>query len=204
MHDFSDIFDSFVHKIIRDGFQENDDTEVLFKYYDTFCDKNIETVSSIETLKEKIAGYLLFNIVPSGDKRRNYPKICYHGQNWYIVSGMYILPSAKSLVEDNQINGYLLDTTFRIMPYFDTSIIMASIYNTGMALGFSFTRTEDSQSFNLLFDKLNKKCWINFDNKVIESDQGTALCSTIESHKMIHLKILGNFLKMYNQTHGIT
>ena len=108
---------------------------------------------------------------------------------------MYILPCTKSLIEDNQINGYLLDTTFRIMPYFDTSIIMASIYNTGLALGFSFTRTEESQSFNLLFDNLNSKCGINFEKKAIETDQETALCSTIKLHQMVHLKCLRHFLK---------
>ena len=158
MYDFSDAFNSFVHKMIKDNIQENDDTEIIFRFFDTFCDENIETVSNIKALKEKIAGYLLFSIILAGDKRRNYPKINHKEKNWYITSGMYILPCAKSLIEDNQINGYLLDTTFRIMPYFDTSIIMASIYNTGMVLSFSFTRTEDSQSFNLLFDKLNKKC----------------------------------------------
>ena len=108
---------------------------------------------------------------------------------------MYILPCTKSLIEDNQINGYLLDTAFRIMLYFDTSIIMASIYNTGLALGFSFTRTEESQSFNLLFDNLNSKCGINFEKKAIETDQGTALCSTIKLHKMVHLKCLRHSLK---------
>ena len=98
-------------------------------------------------------------------------------------------------MEDNQINSYLLDATFRIMPYFDTSIIMASIFNTGMTLGFSFTRTEESESFKLLFDNLNSKCGISFDKKVIETDQGTALSSTIKLHEMIHLKCLRHFLK---------
>lgn len=113
----------------------------------------------------------------------------------YIVSGMYFLPCTKSIVEDNQINCYLLDITFCVMPYFDTSIIMASIYNTELALCFSFTRTEDSESFELLFDNLNSKCGIDFDYKVIESDQGPALCSTIKNHHMKHLKCLRYFLK---------
>ena len=195
IYDFSNVFNSFVHKMIRDGIQENDDTETIIRYYETFCDEDTVTVSSIEALKEKIAGYLLFNIIPTGEKRRNYPKISYKSENWYIISGMYILPYAKSLVEDNQINGYLLDTTFLIMSYFDTSIIMASIFNTGMALGYSFTRTGESKSFNLLFDNLNSKCGISFDKKVIETDQGTALSSTITAHEMIHLKCLRHILK---------
>lgn len=195
IYDFSNVFIFFVHKMIRDGIQENDDTETIIRYYETFCDEDTVTVSSIEALKEKIAGYLLFNIFPTGKKRRNYPKISYKEKNWYIISGRYILPWSKSLVEDNQINSYLLDATFRIMPYFDTSIIMASIFNTGMTLGFSFTRTEESESFKLLFDNLNSKCGISFDKKVIETDQGTALSSTIKLHEMIHLKCLRHFLK---------
>lgn len=72
---------------------------------------------------------------------------------------------------------------------------MASMYNTDMALGFSFTRTEGSDSFNLLFDILNSKCGISFDRKVIETDQGTALSSTFKAHQMVHLKCLRYFLK---------
>ena len=67
--------------MIRDGIQENDDTETIIRYYETFCDEDTETVSSIEVLKEKIAGYLLFNIFPTGKKRRNYPKISYKEKN---------------------------------------------------------------------------------------------------------------------------
>ena len=81
IYDFSNVFNFFVHKMIRDGIQENDDIETIIRYYETFCDEDTETVSSIEVLKEKIAGHLLFNIIPTGKKRRNYPKISYKEKN---------------------------------------------------------------------------------------------------------------------------
>ena len=58
MYDFSDAFNSFVHKMIKDNIQENDDTEIIFRFFETFCDENNETVSNIKELKEKIASYL--------------------------------------------------------------------------------------------------------------------------------------------------
>lgn len=183
--DFSEAFHAFVLKLMKNGLVENDDTISFFQYFDWFCNENTESVSDIQSLKEKIAG----------DKIRNYPKINDDDQMYNITSGVYILPSAKLIVTENKINGYLLDATFRILPFFTTSILMASVFNTGIALEFSFTRTETEEGFSLLLGTLKMKCGKNFEEQIIETDQGTALTSSIKLHKMIHLKCLRYFLK---------
>lgn len=99
---------------------------------------------------------------------------------------------------------------------------MASVFNTGIALGFAFTRTkteppisphflgdgsnytyifgenpevQTEEGFSLLLYTLKKKCPINFEEQIIETYQGTGLMSSIKLHKMIHLKCLKHFLK---------
>ena len=49
---------------------------------------------------------------------------------------------------------------------------MGSIYNTDMAIGFAFSRIETKDSFNLLITVIHKKYEINFEEKIIETDQG--------------------------------
>lgn len=84
-----------------------------------------------------IKGYLFLNIIPVENNRKNLPKIEYNGLLHYITSGVYLLPSCASILNENKLNVFffLLDTTFRVLPYFTTSIIMGSKYNTGFALG---------------------------------------------------------------------
>ena len=75
IYDFSEAFHSFTFKLIKNDLAENDDTFSILQYHDFFCDENTEAVSGITTLKERINGYICFNITPVGERVRNYPKI---------------------------------------------------------------------------------------------------------------------------------
>lgn len=100
-----------------------------------FCNKQVNEATNKDDLINTIKGYLLLNIIPVENNRKNFQKIKYNGLLHYITSGVYLLPSCASILNENILNGFLLDTTFRVLPYFPTSIIMGSKYNTGFALG---------------------------------------------------------------------
>lgn len=99
-------------------------------------------------LKQKTKGYLLLDIQQSNINKRK-PKIEYKGQTYYVIGGTYILPFTKSILSDYQeiINGLLLDTTFKILPSFVTSILMGSSFNTWIPLSFTFGETENKQLY---------------------------------------------------------
>lgn len=83
-YDFSDTFQSFVLKLMKNDLEENDDTFSIFQYYDLFCNEDAESVSNIDSLKEKTSGYLLFNVTSVGDRIRNDPKINDNNSMHYI------------------------------------------------------------------------------------------------------------------------
>ena len=117
-------------------------------------------------------------------------------KDYYIVSGVYISPWAQSLVCDNEdlVNGYLLDTTWKIMSRYVTSILMTSTYNVGVPIGFAFGRGEDKAIYNELFSTISEQTSIVFPGKVIESDQGTALKAAIGDLSMMHLACFRHLL----------
>lgn len=80
------------------------------------------------------------------------------------------MPHASSVIEENNFNGYLLDTTFRVLSYFTTSILMALQFNTGFAIGYSFGKTKKLFKYILLFEKIKEICSVSFDNAIIEYD----------------------------------
>lgn len=72
---------------------------------------------------------------------------------------IYISKDAKLNIEKNEkiISGFLLDSTFRAIPSFVTAIIMASIYNVGVPLAFSFSVSESEEIYQKNFDGFKKK-----------------------------------------------
>ena len=79
-------------------------------------------------------------------------KIILNGEEYTIISGIYILTDSKSIISDNNIiDGMLFDTTWKILPNYDISIIMGSSMNTGIPLSFAFGEGEANEPFDLHF-----------------------------------------------------
>ena len=95
--------------------------------------------------------------------------------------------------QNNIINGFLLDTTWRIMQYYTTSILNASISNTSLPIGFIFGSGEKKKYYTLLIKTVEDQFHINFHHKVIESDQGPALLGLCSDLECIHLACLRHF-----------
>ena len=88
------------------------------------------------------------------------------------------MPQSKHLLENNPeitIKGFLLDTTWRILPMYVTSIITACFLNTSLPIGFSFSTGETKENYKFLLSVIESQISIHFETKIIESDQGKAL-----------------------------
>ena len=140
-------------------------------------------------------GYFKFELQPKAVKKKLLTFIEGDAE-YYIISGVFIFPQSFSLFNNNdfQYNGYILDTTWRILPYFVTSILTVSFKNTSLPIGFVFGHGETVKSISFLLKTVSEKLHISFERKILESDQGSALKSICTSFNFKHLACLCHFL----------
>ena len=120
------------------------DTFTIHELVSFFTHKKIDTVNSFEKLKTKITGYFYFDIQKSKIKH-HLARVNYKDEIYNIIDGIFISPYARSILTNKpeRLNGLLLDTTFKVLPYFFTSILLVSIKNTGIPISFSFGSSEN-------------------------------------------------------------
>jgi len=193
LYDFSSVFHFFVKRIFNIGIPFETDTYSIHEYLDIFIDHSKKKVSSIETLKETINGYLSLDIQSCSSKRKLQP-IDYNGETYYIIGGVFVSPFAKSILNSGAINGLLLDTTWKVMPLYVTSFIMASVMNIGIPLGFAFGIGEDKTLYERHFKAFADMTGIDVSKFVILSDQGSALKAICDEKFAIHLACLRHLL----------
>ena len=92
------------------------------------------------------------------------------------------------------IDGLLMDTTWRIISKYATSILMATTYNVGLPIAFAFGESEDKKLYSLFINEFHEKLGIDLKQYAVESDQGTALKSVCDTFHEIHLACLRHFL----------
>lgn len=95
------------------------------------------------------------------------------------------------------IDGYLLDTTWRILHHFVTCILTVCFYNTSIPIAFGFGHGETIELYDFLLKTVSEQLKINFQGKVFESDQGSALKAICSSYKIVHLKCLRHLIHSF-------
>lgn len=178
---FSDSFNHFCHYLY---FQRKIPTSIDDSFICDFIKNWVkhpekEKETNFETFKNSFDGYISFDIAHDDPHLKRFPIIDHKGEKWRIVGGIYISNLASDILNENpdKISGFLLDSTFRAIPKFVTAIIMASIYNVGVPLAFSFSVSESEQIYQRIYNFFQSKLNINLSQYVIESDQGKALNS---------------------------
>ena len=106
------------------------------------------------------------------------------------------MPQAKSVFEnpDLNIDGFLLDTTWKVLPFYVVSILTACFRNTSVPICYSFGNSENKKLYGLLLKTIEQKFQITFRGKVVESDQGTSLKSLTKEWGFVHLMCLRHLL----------
>lgn len=176
-HDFSPVTYFFIKSIQKVGMPYIYDTFVLHEFFSMFFNESKQTViNSYEKFKENVNGYLKLTIQKSQIKK-NLAKYYEKGVEYYIIGGIYISPYAQSLINNNSniISCCLLDTTWKCLPYYVTSILMLSIKNTGIPISFAFGSSENKDLYQMHFTTFKSLYNIDLANFLFESDQGTSL-----------------------------
>lgn len=91
---------------------------------------------------------------------RNYTFWCFHFQYY-----------------NNKIKGFILDTTWKILPLYVTSILAASFANMSIPIGYAFGTGKTKKLYNFLLKTIEEKFHFSFKSVILESDQGGRLLS---------------------------
>lgn len=155
--------------------------KIIFDFIENWIKrKEKEKDTTFDIFKKSFDGYMKFDICKDCSHLSKFPLITYEDEKWRILGGIYISNFASSIIELNQkkkISCFLLDTTFRALPAFVTSILMVSIYNVGIPIAFSFSLSENEEIYQRIYKTFKKKLSIDLSKYLFESDQGTALIS---------------------------
>ena len=195
INDFTLGFQYFAKKFMTIHVPNNDDTCSIYEFISIWVNDSKTAITTLETLASLFSGYLHLNLQLS--RRKKYlQSIKYDEKFYYIISGVYISPFAESILKRNPglIQGFILDTTWKILPYYVTSILMASVQNTGIPIAFAFGRGETKISYEMLINIIETQLNFNFSGKILESDQGKALQTLCVKHEMTQILCLRHFL----------
>jgi hypothetical protein len=118
-------------------------------------------------------------------------------KEYSIMSGWFINPDAPGILHNrvqNQIAGFMMDTTWEIMPFYVTAILVAMARNTTISLGFAFGPVESKEVYEQIYTGF-AEYGVPLDGAVFESDMHKALIACFSDHNNLHLKCLHHFLK---------
>ena len=199
IEDFSDAYCSFIRYFRR--FWNDDianDMRFGIDFYDLwYVSSKIDPRITRRIFFEENEGYVEF-IVNKRQHKNSEAFIIYEGEEYVIKKGIYISPFAESICSkenENIVHGVILDTTWRTLPDFVTSIIMASVCNVGIPMGFSFGPCENKDIYKVFYDKFSSVINVDLTKYVIESDRGSALKALSKEIGIEHLSCNVHFLR---------
>ena len=114
-----------------------------------------------------------------------------------IINGVFISNCARSVLLHLNVNGLLLDTTWKVMLGYVITILMASIGNCGIPVAFAFGPGETKSLYNLHFDTNKKILDIDLSKYIIESDKGTSIEAVCQERKVVHIYCLRHYLASF-------
>ena len=184
-YNFSQILHFFAKKHYYIGYPLNDDYYTLHQYIQHFYILNKKKLNSFDELKSTgIKGCLYLRLQEKVTKKRLPEYVC-NGKVYYIIGGVFIMPHSKSLLLDKniKIEGFLIDTTWRIMNFFVTSIITACVSNSSLPIGFGFGNGETKDLYNFLLSSIEKETDFSFKKKFLNQIRGQPFAQFVKHTK---------------------
>lgn len=192
---FSVPFDLFASTVIHFCLDYSNLSALQNYYTEFFVEKRKKKYENSQTkFMREVEGYLKFRITYNASK--DFDSIIIDENEVFVIDGVYISPYAKSILKDNAalVDGMMLDTTWKLMQNYVTSILVASVCNVSVPLGFSFGKAETKEQYQLLFSFFNSKLDIDLSEYVFESDQGSSLRGVCADNNCAHLACLRHLL----------
>jgi hypothetical protein len=103
-------------------------------------------------------------------------------------------------MQENEIDGLTMDTTFRVIRLYHTAVLMAVSHNVGIPPGVSFGPRESFDLYDRWYAFFDKH-GVDLGRYVLLSEQGAALKSIGKRHQR-HLLCLHHVLKNFGKNCG--
>jgi hypothetical protein len=141
-----------------------------------------------------LPGLLGLNLSEPSSRDKRLQSFTHSDHEWSILSGYWVSPFAESILRDHEIDGLIMDTTFRVMSRYYTAILVAVIHNVGVPLAISFGPRETVELYDTFYQVFNAEFGVDLRQYILESDQGSALKAVGALHPR-HLFCLRHVLK---------
>jgi hypothetical protein len=116
---------------------------------------------------------VLYLAVPQPDD--NCHRVNHNDFEYSVLSGVWLNALPAAALVNNEIDGLILDTTFKVIRQYHTAILLAITHNVGLPLGFSFRLQESVDLYGHFYTTFRDERGINLTRDIILSDQGVAL-----------------------------
>jgi hypothetical protein len=142
----------------------------------------------------------LYLAVPQPDDNRH--RVNHNDFEYSVLSSVCLSALVAAALVNNEIDGLILDTTFKKIRQYHTAILLAIIHNVGLPLGFAFGQQESIDLYDHFYMTFRDELGINLTRCVLLSDQGAAL-KAIGGRHPLHLFCLGHLLQVLDKyKHG--
>lgn len=150
---FSKAFNSFATSFVfRAVSVYTTDTMQIYDYYENFKKDVIYVMTNLKELANCAEGYLKINLARHNNNNKKLDQITIDDKKYYVLRWAYITPFASSIIKDPNVNGMMLDTTWRLLQKYIVSIPTLVIKNVGVPIGFTFSLIEDTFIYKEFFD----------------------------------------------------
>jgi hypothetical protein len=191
-----------IKKLVEVPIPRNPATEYIFNIYDCFeAKKRSKNINNLNLFRAAVEGDLFVRTCLR-HPTDNFEIFQENGEFFSKIGGCYISPFALSIFQKNTsiLDGIMLDTTWRVMRLYVTSILMVILANVGIPVAFAFGPVEDSNLYETFFTTFMEVYNIDLSIYVLESDQGSALKSIASKYGNQHLACLRHFLVSLKQS----
>ena len=175
--------------------KKNFDTSFIYDYEKNWLkrkDREVK-VDSLKAFINQTIGFLHLTITQFVEKDDMHT-ITIDGKSYTIIDGIYISPFVVSLFNNNDelIDGLIMDTTWKVVSKYVTSILMICVRNVGLPIAFTFGAAEDKKLYNNFVEMFNVEFGIDLKKFIVISDQGSALKAICDEFKE-HIACLRHF-----------
>jgi hypothetical protein len=115
---------------------------------------------------------VLYLAVPQPDDNRH--RVNHNDFEYSVLSGVWLSALVAAALVNNEIDGFILDTTFNVIRQYHTAILFAIIHNVGLPFGLAFGPQESIDLYDHFYTTFRDELGINLTRYVLLSDQGAA------------------------------
>jgi hypothetical protein len=105
----------------------------------------------------------------------NHRRVNHNGFGYSVLSDVWLSALAAAVLVNNEIDGFILDTTFKVIRQHHTAILLFIIHNVGLPLAFAFGPQESINLYDHFYTTFRDERGIDLTRYVLLSDQGAAL-----------------------------